>query len=290
MTGLIGLAWLGCTDATDENPLDTDAEVIPETCPSFAAATQIGSVGNSTLTEISGLAVSRVHPGVLWVHNDSGDLPNVYAIDIGGDALGTWQLSGISATDWEDLVLGGDGDLFIGDIGDNGRSRASVRVHRLAEPDPLGTGEIVDFDTFVLTYPDGAHDAETLLFDAWTGELLIVTKETQGISKVFALDADSDPGKYELREVTEVTIGGLGLATGGDISERGHRILIRDYVGAQIWLRQADETLGEALSSTPCELDAIFEPQGEAIAFDAEGSYYTISEGNSQPITLYAIE
>ena len=41
----------------------------------------------SELRESSGLAVSRTQPGVLWSHNDSGDAPTLYAIDLKGRLL-----------------------------------------------------------------------------------------------------------------------------------------------------------------------------------------------------------
>ena len=43
------------------------------------------------LRESSGLAVSRTQPGVLWSHNDSGDGPNLYAIDMSGRLLARIQ-------------------------------------------------------------------------------------------------------------------------------------------------------------------------------------------------------
>ena len=39
------------------------------------------------LRESSGIAVSRTQPGVLWSHNDSGDAPTLYAIDLKGRLL-----------------------------------------------------------------------------------------------------------------------------------------------------------------------------------------------------------
>ncbi len=55
----------------------------------------------------SGLAVSRTQPGVLWAHNDSGDAPMLYAIDLKGTAPGEgrgartpWRI------DWEDIAAG----------------------------------------------------------------------------------------------------------------------------------------------------------------------------------------
>ena len=58
------------------------------------------------LRESSGLAVSRRQPGVLWSHNDSGDGPNLYAIDLSGRLLATIPVANAAARDWEDIASG----------------------------------------------------------------------------------------------------------------------------------------------------------------------------------------
>ena len=62
---------------------------------------QVGVVPDE-LRESSGLAISRTQPGVLWSHNDSGDGPNLYALDISGKLLGVFRVNGAMARDWED--------------------------------------------------------------------------------------------------------------------------------------------------------------------------------------------
>ena len=39
------------------------------------------TIEDPRITESSGLAASRLHPGVYWTHNDSDDGPYVYAVD-----------------------------------------------------------------------------------------------------------------------------------------------------------------------------------------------------------------
>ena len=93
------------------------------------------------LAESSGLAVSRTQPGVYWSHNDSGDGPNLYAIDASGRLLATFQIGGAEARDWEDMASGPCiGDLapagaaappvclYLADIGDNDRVRQWLTV------------------------------------------------------------------------------------------------------------------------------------------------------------------
>ena len=56
--------------------------------------------------ESSGVAVSRTYPGVLWTHNDSGDDAVLYAIDMAGNLIGRFPVSGARNRDWEDIDLG----------------------------------------------------------------------------------------------------------------------------------------------------------------------------------------
>ena len=58
------------------------------------------------LRESSGLAISRTQPGVLWSHNDSGDGPNLYAVDISGKLLAQYRVDNALARDWEDISTG----------------------------------------------------------------------------------------------------------------------------------------------------------------------------------------
>ena len=107
--------------------------------PSFTAAIQQGNVGNSSISEASGVVASRANPNVLWTHNDSGDSARLFAMTTAGANLGAYSISGAGASDWEDISIGpgpvaGQQYLYIADIGDNGLSRSSVSVYRVPEP------------------------------------------------------------------------------------------------------------------------------------------------------------
>src|SRR5688572_15906829 len=77
-----------------------------QNCPTYASPTSLGTVQSSLITEASGIAVSRQHEGVLWIHNDSGDSNRIFAMTFRGAPLGTFTLSGASAIDWEDIAIG----------------------------------------------------------------------------------------------------------------------------------------------------------------------------------------
>jgi hypothetical protein len=292
------------TAAIDESSSDSESstgdsdEPLPE-CPQFARGVMSGIVMSREIVEASGLATSRTHADVLWVHNDSGDAPRTFAIASDGSTLAEIAIDVPIAVDWEDMALGpGPGDgvdfLYFGDIGDNGEIRANITIHRVSEPDPsLGDATITDVTSLVLEYPDDSHNAETLLSDPTTGDLFVVTKAESGMSIVFRAAFPHDDGAtIELESVAEIAFGsdalpGSPLATGGDIAADGSLVAIRTYGGAYGWRRQDDATIAEALATDPCPLPTVAEPQAEALAFGPAG-YFTLSEGATQPIWFFA--
>jgi hypothetical protein len=263
--------------------------------PSFATAQAVGTNQSASITEASGLAASRRNPHVLWAHNDSGDSARVFAINRQGALLGTYTLTGASATDWEDLALGTDPTsgvdcLYVGDIGDNGAARAFITVYRV--PEPLVNTNVFGLVTnltgvlaFPFTYPDGARDAETLMTDPWTGEIIIVSKR-ETPSRLYRASYPQDTGTTNaLSYFGSLT---FGWAVGGDISPSGYQILIKEYTAMHYYQRAAGQALEEALTNSPTAVPYTSEPQGEAVAWQGqESGYLTLSEGSSQPIYYY---
>ena len=86
---------------------------------------------------------------------------------------------GTETYDVEDLDSTTDGTLWLADIGDNNKIRTSVALIGF---DPSGAEAATPR---VLTYPDGAHDAETLLI-SHDGLPVIVTKDYLGSSDIYA--------------------------------------------------------------------------------------------------------
>ncbi len=252
-----------------------------------------GAIGSAQLHEVSGVVASGLSADRFWVHNDSGDAPRLYAIDDQGALTQTVELTGITARDWEDLALGpgpeeGQPYLYAADIGDNQSARASITVHRIKEP-AVGMGYVASssFDSLVLTYPDGAHNAETLLVDPRDGSLLIVTKEAGGTAELYSTDYFG-PGSQARELVYRGQAVVTETATGGDVSRDGTAIVIRGYGGVHGWTLEDSQPLWSALASSPCSLTSVGEPQGEAIGFLADGSgYLTISEGLNQPVNRF---
>jgi hypothetical protein len=254
-------------------------------------------VQSDLITEASGIVASQRSPGVLWVHNDSGDAPRIYALDEKANLLGICNIKGAQARDWEDIALGPGPEpnrpyLYIGDIGDNNAKYPEVVVYRVPEPKvdavkPFGSITIGPADALRFVYPDGPRDAETLLVDPLTRDLYIISKRDL-VPRVYrAAYPQSTTQRTTLEKVAVLPFG--SFPTGGDVSPDGLRVLVRGYFHVALWHRPAGEPLWRAFASQPIALPVANEPQGEGVCFDRQGrGYYTISEGRHPTLYYFA--
>ncbi|MEI6196675.1 MAG: hypothetical protein WCS42_20345 [Verrucomicrobiota bacterium] len=269
--------------------------------PAFAAGVTLGTISIPELGEASGLVASRNNADVLWIHNDSGNPAHLFAIDTNGRWLGTYTPSGEKNVDWEDIGIGPGPItnvlyLYIGDIGDNREHRSHIKVFQIPEPavyvrqhtNPV-TVNFKGVRAITLTYPDGAHNAESLFMDPLTGDMFIITKERK-TSRVYtapkaALDTSLNIKLSFVRNIA------FDQPSGADISPAGTEIIIRYEDYAMLWTRNPSQTVGDALGGTSVRVPVIgrpIEPNGEAVAFTKTGNgYYTVSEGVSPKLYYF---
>ncbi|GAB7003154.1 hypothetical protein JCM18899A_06250 [Nocardioides sp. AN3] len=226
------------------------------------------SFQDQRITESSGLVA--LGTGLFVTTNDSGDSARVFTVDDRGRTVGVTTWSG-HAHDVEALAPDGPGEVWVGDIGDNRSSRDSIQVTHV----PVGRGDRhSDGPVYELTYPDGAHDAETLLAGP-DGRLYVVTKGFLGGSVYAApplLDAD------HANRLVRVADGLLPMATDGTVLPDGHHALIRGYAGAVLY------TFPDFGRVASVPLPA--QPQGEGLAVAADGALYVSSEGVGSDVLL----
>jgi hypothetical protein len=275
-----------------------DGGLACQQCTSFSSAVNRGAIGQSALVETSGLAASRLHPGVLYAHNDSGDTARFFALDDRGAPLGEFILEGATAVDWEDIAVGpcpSGSCVYLGDIGSNNGYRLTRYIYRVPEPDvavgrPAGL-VTVTYDRLSYVYSKGASpDAETLLVHPVSGKMYVVEKVALGQNRQSAVHSlsifsDSSGTAQPLGYLTIPRQNDVNI-TGGDIHPCGNAILLRTYGGVYRLTLPAGADFNtiftqpvEALTPSPPD---VF---GESITWAADGQgYYTTSEGSGQPL------
>lgn len=248
------------------------------------------------------MVASRQNPGVLWSHNDSGGTPTLFAMSFGGADLGTYEVPGVRAEDWEDIALGpapelGDWYLYVGDTGTNTRTRDYVEVHRILEPEVelgqrAGVHEVDRVGSLRIRFPDSSPpDGEALLVDPRDGDLYLIPKSEMGELGLYRATAAAMARREILLEhvgTVRMPETGFQLVTAGDISPDGAWILLRTYLDVYLWPRQPGQSVAEALTREPCFAPRKAEPQGESIAWVPSGQgYFTMSEGDRSPIYFF---
>ncbi len=102
----------------------------------LATAQKPQQITCTKISEASGLLFSKQYPNVLWIHNDSGDKPYLYAIDRHDLTLiSRIKIKKAKHRDWEDLSYY-EGSLVIGDFGNNRSNRDDLTLYFIDEPNP----------------------------------------------------------------------------------------------------------------------------------------------------------
>jgi hypothetical protein len=286
----------GSNDVTREASIDVPPDVGTSDsggacgCAAYGAPTATGTEPSS-LTELSGIVASRKNPGVLYAHNDSGSNSTVIVLSDTAAPLGQMTLTNVNAVDWEDVAVGpcdAGSCIFVGEIGDNNLAYATRTVYRFAEPSispttPIGT-MMVAADALTFVYPDGRHNAETLLVEPISGDIFVITKVSGVASTVYRLPKPFTPGtQATMEKVGDLSLpGSAGLVTGGDVHPCGTRMLIRTYPMIYEFKLAAGQpftsifaSAGSAVS-TPTQDE---ESKGEGVTYAADGiGYFTASE------------
>jgi len=228
--------------------------------PSATDADVVLTFADPAIVESSGLVAT----GQLFVTvNDSGDGGRVFVVDRSGATVGTttWDPG---PRDAEALAPAGRGAVWVGDIGDNARSRDSVTVLRV----PVGRGDrTVTPASYELVYPDHAHDAETLLADPTTGQLFVVSKDVFG-GTVYAAPKRLSADRPNL--LTEVAQG-PSIATDGSFFPDGRHLVVRGYARATVYSYPGFEVVGSFRLPQ--------QRQGEGVSVGPHDELYLTTEG-----------
>jgi hypothetical protein len=278
------VATLAACNAPDRS---VDQERPPRERRRFGPARTLGELEDERITEASGLVASRRVDGIFWIHNDSGDSPRLFCVRGDGRSCGTVEIAGAEAHDWEDIAAA-DGVLYIGDIGDNTRTRDAIDIYVVREQDPPASGGNATWsveDRLVYTYPTGPFDAEALLVHPRSRAVYVVTKGSPSV----VLRGRANGGR--MRVVGALRLPGLlPLPTAGDISSDGRRVIVGTYDEAFELSARPGRPFDSVWRARPRSVALPLAPQREAIAYTADGdAIVSTSEGRHAALVERAL-
>lgn len=238
------------------------------------------TINDPRITESSGLAASLRHPGIVYTHNDSGGVPQIYALGMDGRVRAVLTLAGVGARDWEGMALGKDAAgrpaIFVADIGDNlGGAWPYVTVYRIPEPTRIRS-RTLRATAFRIKYADGPRNAETFMINPRTNRLYIAGKLFGG--KLYEAPARlRTSGFNTMRKFGDAPT----MATDGAFSPDGRTCVVRTYFGARFYEVDPDGRPGKTLKT----IDLPMQKQGESVTYAPDGRSILVgSEGKGQPV------
>jgi len=205
--------------------------------------------------EPSGLVKSRLWKDVYWAHNDSGDIPRVFAVHRDGRIYPSERYGAAHGVhipdavnvDWEDITTDDKGNLIIADFGNSEQNdRRDLCLYYIFEPHPSVGQTSVQKKVF-FAYPDQKtipspvrnFDAEAIFFAH--GKVYILTKHrSDSGTTLYRLDSE-DPFKVNVLTWVD-SFDTQGKVTGADASPDGRRLAVLTYDG--VWVFDAKQTEG----------------------------------------------
>jgi hypothetical protein len=263
------------------------------------AAQKLLRVNDWNINEASGMALSTQYPGCIWLHNDSGDKPRLFLVAPGGLTTAVVTLTGIAATDWEDMCafqFEGRTWLVVADTGDNagnrGNGRPGCRLWIFPEPQIELPAEGAQPITHSLApsvevwfrWPGGPRDCESVAVDAASKLILLCTKAKSSDAALYQLPLDLQT-KTQVRTAELLHKLPVPYATAMDLSPDGSRLAIINPLSGLLIEKSSNESWATAAAKPPTILTLPPRPQGETACFDSDGKSLLVgSEGRWQDI------
>jgi hypothetical protein len=262
----------------------------PET-PVASTSERVAVLDDKRIKESSGLCLGGRDPSIFWTLNDSGGEPCVFAIDRGGKTRAKVRVRDAANFDWEDIALGKDEKgapaLFIGDIGDNLQMRPTIQVYQIPEPEINEPGKVVEETISAapviwrVSYPDGKHNAESLLVDPKTNRLHLLTKSEDGRSALYVFPQPMQKEvSMTLEKVAELTFPKLiragkrphdnCMTTAAGFSPDGTRMVVATYSSLYEWKLSPEQPLADALKQPPARIEPELLRQIEGVCYDGD--------------------
>ena len=268
------------------------------------------TVQDKRLDEISGMACSSRAPGVLWMHNDSGGDPRLFAVGPDGQTLGILEITNAKARDWEEMSRfewEGESWLLIADVGDNDAVRHDIVIYLLPEPDPAqfehqSMIQVSASAVLPFRYEDGPRDCEGVAVDVPNQQILLISKRTEPpvlYTLPLFLSRDDDEPPLVARKSTPMLgipqptpaeraiPGRLGAfrswVTAFDISPDDRTAAVLTYGSAYVYQRDEDATWIETLGGTPERIPFQGLRQAESLCFDEGGATLLLSTEDDRP-------
>ena len=254
---LILIPFLSCTTGT--------LKVVADLPGNLKEASAIEQVANSDL---------------LWTIEDSGNKNNLYGLNLNGTIAKDIDVSNSSNIDWEDLTSDAQGNIYIGDFGNNSKNRDDFTIYKISDL----TKDETKAERINFTLPKKVKPKDFEAFFIFNNNFYIFSKENKS-AMVFKVP--NRLGTHVAKLLGEFKLKGKHLkVTAADISRDGKTIVLLNH--DKLWSItnfKADDFLNGNLQPLAFKHNS----QKEGICFkDGNSVYITDEKHKNEGGNLYA--
>jgi len=241
------------------------------------------------LKESSGIELAESDH--FWSFNDSGGKPELYKFDREGQLKQIVRVNNALNIDWEDMTKDEEGNIYIGDFGNNNNDRKDLVIYKISRS-KIESAEISsvmaekiefrlsDQHDFPPAKQDRLFDIESLF--ASGNYLYMLTKDRSkpfmGKSKLYRLG--KHPGKH-IAEYRDLLVTdkdkSKGQITAADLSNDGSTLVL--LAKDMIWLFERFQE-DQFFERKPLQIDLPAEQSMEGVVLESNRVMYLTSEGS----------
>lgn len=246
----------------------------------ISAKSKIKKVGKLPvdLDESSGIIYHKTTGNFISL-NDSGNESELFTIDIEGNLINTQLFPQLKNNDWEDLCSDTDGNIYIGDFGNNSQQRKNLAIYKIS-------GSKIDTISFryadQITFPPKVKNFDCEAFFWHEGELYLFSKnweKDKKVCKIYKLPANA--GDYTLSPLTDIVL--ETQVTAADINSSGTEFVLLTYGKALFFAIEN----GIIDFSKPKYCRKTRRMQTEAICYKTDKElYFTNEQGGFYSLTI----
>ncbi|TAI47975.1 hypothetical protein [Flagellimonas allohymeniacidonis] len=228
----------------------------------------------SKLSEVSGIIPGKNNTA--WIIEDNGNKDRLYRINLKGKLIQELKVKDAGNEDWEDLARAQNGDVFIGDFGNNGNYRKDLVIYKVPNPD-TEKGDKIDAEKIEFRYPEQNqfppkkaglyYDCEAFFHHGSSLYLITKNRARPYNGRAYIYKVPDTPGKYAAQRVGELvtcTDSQFCSVTAADISPDGTKIVLLG--SGFIWL-YTDFSMDDFSQGKLETIDVLHRTQQESICF-----------------------
>ncbi|MCK0131707.1 SdiA-regulated domain-containing protein [Flavobacteriaceae bacterium F08102] len=239
-------------------------------CQTGKLTVQANLPGN--LKEISAVEITP-HSPLLWVIEDAGNKNELYGLNNQGEIAVTIQIDNSKNKDWEELTTDQEGNVYIGDIGNNNLKRSIFTIYKVKTPSKKST--TIPAESIEFSLPKHIKSRDFEAFFLYKDQFYLISKEK---GKAIVIAVPNIVGKHTARLVQSFKLDGKNTKiTSADISDDGKTVIVLNH--DNVW--KLNNFSGEHFfDGTITEMPFEHSSQKEGICFKNDDSVYITDEKN----------